>query len=111
MNRIQLIGCLGAPPQSFVSPQGERFVSFDIATNEPARQIEGKQIPERTTWHHVRVPSAMQNYVLTLTKGQRVFVEGKLHYRDVQDDDGRTTRYWNIDAYLIEDCKTKAATC
>jgi single-strand DNA-binding protein len=93
MNRVTLIGYLGADPEVRNTPSGKRVVSLSIATSEAWKDESGER-RERTEWHR----STMWNDGLGklaeqyLTKGAKVLIEGKLSTRKWQDQQG-TDRY------------------
>lgn len=90
MNKVILLGRLGKKP---VIHEGEdRKVGFlSVATHESF--MKGEEKHTKTLWHRVtlfkeRDIEYAKNY---LDKGDQVLVEGKLNYRNVQEEDGRET--------------------
>ncbi len=90
LNRVQIIGYLGADPEIHVSSQtGEKLASISVATTE--RWVDKNNQPqERTEWHRItlfgnRVQIA-ENY---LRKGMQVFVEGSLRTQKWVDQQGQ----------------------
>jgi single-strand DNA-binding protein len=81
MNRITLIGNLGADPEVRNTQDGRRIVSFSVATTETWKS--GGERKERTQWHKIVIfneglGELAEKY---LTKGSKVLVEGSLNYR------------------------------
>lgn len=96
LNRVSLIGNLGADPEVRTTPTGTKVAQFSIATSRQWNDAEGKR-QERTEWHKciawnrsadgAGLADIMESYA---RKGDKVFVEGRLEYRQYDDKDGRT---------------------
>lgn len=91
VNKVMLIGNLGADPETRVT-QGEGTVTrFRIATSERWTSKDG-HTGERTEWHKVvafgRLAELCRDY---LSKGRQVYVEGRLQTRSYEKD--AVTRY------------------
>jgi len=88
VNKAILIGNLGKDPEVRFTPGGQAVAKFSVATNEKWRDQQG-QMQERTEWHNVVVwgkqAEACGQY---LTKGQKVYVEGRIQNRSYDDKDG-----------------------
>ena len=89
VNKVMLIGRLGADPEVRDTKTGGRFATFSLATSERWKDKSGEQ-QERTEWNRVVVFQeglipVIEQYV---TKGSNVFVEGKLQTRKYEDKDG-----------------------
>ena len=89
LNKVMLIGRLGADPEVRDTKTGGRFATFSLATSERWKDKSGDQ-QERTEWNRVVVFQeglipVIEQYV---TKGSNVFVEGKLQTRKYEDKDG-----------------------
>ena len=86
LNKVQLIGRLGADPETRFTQSGIQVTTFSLATN---RQWTGKdgQPQEETEWHSVvtwdKLAQICSEY---LVKGALVFVEGRLHTRSWETD-------------------------
>ncbi len=89
LNKVMLIGRLGADPEIRYTPDGVAVANFRIATNRPVKQ--GDQWGEETDWHRVvafrRLGEIAGEY---LSKGSQVYVEGRLQTRSWEDQDGNT---------------------
>ncbi|MCL2340873.1 MAG: single-stranded DNA-binding protein [Proteobacteria bacterium] len=88
INKVILIGNLGADPEIRYTQSGTPFASFRIATTERWKGQDG-QMQEQTEWHSIvawrRLAEICGEY---LAKGSRVFIEGKLQTRKWQDQNG-----------------------
>ena len=89
VNKVILIGNLGADPELRYTPNGNRAVcSLRIATSDVFKDKAG-QNQERTEWHRVTVwGDQAENCNKYLTKGRSVYVEGRLQTRQWDDKDG-----------------------
>ena len=89
MNKIIVIGTLGRDPEMRYTPSGQSVTSFSIATNR--KYTTGGEQREETDWFNVsawgRLADTCNQY---LTKGQQVYVEGRLHLRSYEGRDGQT---------------------
>lgn len=88
INKAILIGNLGRDPEQRYTQAGKAVTSFSIATTERWKDKEGQQ-QEQTEWHNIvawdRLAEICSEY---LSKGSRVYIEGKLQTRKWQDKDG-----------------------
>ncbi|MAM81108.1 MAG: single-stranded DNA-binding protein [Gammaproteobacteria bacterium] len=95
INKVILVGHLGAKPEGRYTSSGKPVTSFSLATNESWSQ-NGEQI-NKTEWHNVvaweRLADFAQEY---LHKGQLVCIEGKLTSRTWQDKENRTVKVTEI---------------
>ena len=95
INKVILVGHLGAKPEGRYTSSGKPVTSFSLATNESWSQ-NGEQI-NKTEWHNVvaweRLADFAQEY---LYKGQLVCIEGKLTSRTWQDKENRTVKVTEI---------------
>jgi single-strand DNA-binding protein len=88
INKVILIGRLGADPDVRYMADGTPVVTFNMATNEPVRSAEGTW-EERAEWHRiVAYRKLAENMANFLNKGRLVYVEGKLQTRQWQDAQG-----------------------
>jgi len=90
LNKIIVIGNLGRDPEMRYTPNGQSVTSFSIASNRKYTTAAGEQ-REETEWFNVsawgRHAELCNQY---LTKGQQVYVEGRLHSRTYETRDGQT---------------------
>ena len=89
VNKVILIGNLGADPDVKYMPSGDAVANVSVATTESWRDKDSGEQQERTEWHRVvffrRRAEVVGEY---LTKGSQVYVEGRLQTRKWQDRDG-----------------------
>ncbi len=91
VNKVILIGNLGADPEVRRLNSGSPVVNFRIATSESWRDKTSGERQERTEWHNVVVfnenlAKVAEQY---LRKGSKVYVEGQLQTRKWQDQSGQ----------------------
>lgn len=88
LNRVLLIGNLGADPELSYTPNGTAKTTMRLATREVWTGKDGQK-GERTDWHRVvvwgRLAEICGQY---LTKGRQVFIEGRLQTRSWEDREG-----------------------
>jgi single-strand DNA-binding protein len=88
INKVMLIGRLGADPDVRYMADGTPVVNFNMATNEPVRSADGTW-EERAEWHRiVAFKKLAETCANLLGKGRLVYVEGKLQTRQWQDAQG-----------------------
>ena len=91
LNKVQLMGRLGADPEKRDLTSGDICVTFRLATSETWRDKNSGERKERTEWHTVvcfnqNLAKVAHQY---LHKGNLVFVEGMLCTRKWQDGNGQ----------------------
>jgi len=89
VNKVILIGNVGADPETKTFESGDKIVRLSLATSERYKDREGNQ-QEATEWHYVVVRreglvNVVQQYV---NKGDRIYVEGRLRTRSWEDQSG-----------------------
>jgi single-strand DNA-binding protein len=88
-----LIGNVGSDPEIRTVSNGGRVAQFSLATNRKWNDRNG-QPQEKTEWHRIVVWDKPFNLVDVveryLRKGERVYVEGEIEYRQYQDKDNQT---------------------
>lgn len=89
LNKVMLIGNVGTEPEMRFTPNGNPVTSFRIATNRVYTTSDGERKQE-TEWFTVvswsRLAESCNQF---LTKGQRVYVEGRLRTRTWEGQDGQ----------------------
>jgi single-strand DNA-binding protein len=90
LNKVMLIGNLGADPEIRSFQNGGKVANLRIATSETWKDRSTGERQERTEWHTVAIFSeglinVVENY---LKKGSKVYVEGQLQTRKWQDQQG-----------------------
>jgi len=90
VNKVILIGNLGADPDVRYMQSGDAVASVNLATSETWKDRNSGERRERTEWHRVvffgKIAEIVQQY---LKKGAKVYVEGKLRTRKWQGQDGQ----------------------
>lgn len=91
VNKVILIGNLGADPEVRHLQNGAAVANFRIATSETYKDRQTGEKREQTEWHSIvawrGLAEITERY---LRKGSKVYVEGKLRTRQWQDKDGNT---------------------
>jgi single-strand DNA-binding protein len=89
VNKVILVGNLGADPELKYTPSNRAVCNLSVATNEVWKDKSGQK-QEKTEWHRVTVwGEQAENCSKFLTKGRMVYVEGKLQTRSWDDKDGK----------------------
>ena len=95
VNRVILVGRLGAEPKNRFTPSGQAVANFTLATDESFKDKSGER-QKRTEWHRIvawgKLAEICQQY---LAKGSLVYVEGKIQSREWEDkrDGSKKTAY------------------
>lgn len=93
LNKVQLIGNLGAKPELKYLPSGQAVCEMRIATNESFKDKDGKK-NEKVEWHRVKAwGKTGENCAQYLDKGRAVYVEGRLETRSWDDKTSGEKRY------------------
>jgi single-strand DNA-binding protein len=89
LNKVQLIGQLGADPEARSFSNGGGVVNLRLATSENWKDKDGNR-QERTEWHTVAIFNEGLGRVATsyLRKGSKLYIEGQLQTRKWQDQSG-----------------------
>jgi single-strand DNA-binding protein len=89
VNKVILIGNLGADPELKYTPSNRPLCNLSIATNEVFKDKSGQR-QERTEWHRVTVWGDQAEHCSKyLAKGRSVYVEGRLQTRSWDDKEGK----------------------
>ncbi len=87
VNKVILVGRLGADPESRSFPNGGSICNINIATSERWKNKETGERKERTTWHRVTLQNKLgeiaQQY---LRKGSQVYIEGSIRHREYEQE-------------------------
>lgn len=97
VNKVILVGNLGADPEIRRSQAGDPIANFRMATSESWRDKDSGERKERTEWHsvvifNIQLAEVAEKY---LKKGMKVYVEGQQQTRKWTDRDG-------VDRYTTE---------
>jgi single-strand DNA-binding protein len=94
INKVILVGNLGADPETRAMPSGTTVANIRIATSESWRDKQSGEQQERTEWHRVvlfgRLGEIAAEY---LKKGSQVYIEGSLRTRKWQDKQSGQERF------------------
>lgn len=90
VNKVILVGNLGADPESRSFQNGGKVVNLRLATSETWKDKGSGEKKERTEWHSVAIFSEGLANVAEryLRKGSKVYLEGQLQTRKWQDQSG-----------------------
>lgn len=89
INKVILIGNLGADPDTRHTAGGNAVTNLSIATSESWRDRQSGDMQEKTEWHRVVLFSKLAEIAGEyLRKGSKVYIEGRLQTRKWQDRDG-----------------------
>lgn len=90
MNKVMLIGNVGKEPDVRYYDKDQAVAAFPLATTERGYTLQnGTKVPDRTDWHNIVLYRGLakiaERYV---HKGDKLYVEGRLHYRSYDDKKG-----------------------
>jgi single-strand DNA-binding protein len=89
INKVILIGNLGADPETRAMPSGTTVANLRVATSESWRDKQSGEQQERTEWHRVALFGRLAEIAAEyLKKGSQVYIEGSLRTRKWQDKQG-----------------------
>ncbi|MGN6682759.1 MAG: single-stranded DNA-binding protein [Devosia sp.] len=91
VNKVILVGNLGADPEVRTLPSGNKVVNLSVATSDSWRDKNSGERKEKTEWHRVVIFSEGLARVAEqyLRKGSKVYLEGALQTRKWQDQSGQ----------------------
>jgi single-strand DNA-binding protein len=90
INKVILIGHLGADPETRAMPSGMTVANLRLATTENWKDKQSGENQERTEWHNVALFGRLGEIAAEyLRKGSQVYIEGRLRTRKWQDKEGR----------------------
>ena len=100
LNKVMIIGHLGRDPELRYTPSGRPVASFSVATSRSWTASDGDR-REETEWFNVVAWGNLAEICKThLSKGQQVYVEGRLQTRGWEDDSG--TRHYRTELVANE---------
>ena len=89
INKVIIVGNLGADPETRYMPSGSAVTNLSVATSEQWKDKQSGEQKERTEWHKVAMFNRLAEIAAEyLRKGSQVYIEGKLRTRKWQDRDG-----------------------
>ena len=90
LNKAQIIGNLGADPEIRSTTSGTRVATLSVATSRSWTDRSGQR-QEKTEWHRIvcwdKLAEICERY---LKRGDRVYIEGRIEYRQWEGQDGQT---------------------
>ena len=90
VNKVILVGNLGRDAELRFTPGGAAVATLNLATTEVWNDRQGQK-QEKTEWHRViawdKLAEIVERY---LKKGDRVYIEGRIEYRQWEGQDGQT---------------------
>ena len=94
LNKVMLIGNLGSDPEVRSTTGGNRVATFSLATSRQWNSPNGEK-QEKTEWHRCVVWNAKGSGLADVVekyckKGDKIYVDGRIEYRQWQDKDGQT---------------------
>lgn len=86
LNKVQLIGFVGADPSVQNFSFGQKLTTFRLATNESVKK-DDQTFETNAVWHNINCRNELAEYVeKNVKKGDKVYIEGKLRYRTYTDN-------------------------
>jgi len=108
LNKVMLIGNVGKEPELKETPGGVPVTSFRMATSESWKDRDGN-LKEHTDWHTIVAWRGLAKVISQLvTKGTRIYVEGRIQTRSYDDNDGNRRQVVEIladNVLVLEDRK------
>lgn len=94
LNKVTLIGNLGSDPEIRTTANGSKVATFSLATSRQWNSPGGEK-QEKTEWHRCVVWNARESGLADVVekyckKGDRIYVEGRIEYRQWQDKENQT---------------------
>ncbi len=94
LNKVTLIGNLGSDPEVRSTTGGNRVATFSLATSRSWSSAAGER-QEKTEWHRCVVWNSKSSQLADIVekyvhKGDKLYVEGRIEYRQWQDKEGQT---------------------
>ncbi len=101
VNKVILVGNLGADPEVRYTPSGVAWANFSLATSRNWKDKDTGERKEQTEWHRIvvwrRLAEICGEY---LHKGSQVYIEGRLQTRSWEDKDGN--KRWTTEIVALE---------
>ncbi len=94
LNKVMLIGNLGADPEVRSTSNGSRVATLSLATSRQWKNQSGEK-QEKTEWHRVILWNNRNSTLADIAeryckKGDKIYIEGSIEYRSWQDREGQT---------------------
>jgi single-strand DNA-binding protein len=102
VNKVILLGNLGADPEVRFTPGGQAVANFRVATNESWTDKQGQK-QERTEWHRIVVWGKLAELCGEyLKKGRQAYVEGRLQTREWTDKENKKNYTTEVVAQTVQ---------
>lgn len=90
MNKVMLIGNVGKEPDVRYYDADQAVAAFPLATTERGYTLQnGTKVPDRTDWHNIVLYRGLAKIVERYVhKGDKLYIEGRIHYRSYTDKRG-----------------------
>jgi single-strand DNA-binding protein len=103
VNKVIIVGNLGADPETRYTPGGDAITNIRVATTDKWKDKASGEMKEATEWHRIaffgRLAEVAGEY---LKKGSQVYIEGSLRTRKWQDKDGQDRYSTDIRADVMQ---------
>lgn len=111
MNKVMLIGNVGKEPVVRYYDHDQAVATLSLATTERGYVLQnGTQVPDRTDWHNIVLYRGLAKIVEKFVhKGDKLYIEGRIHYRTYDDAKGMRHYVTEIYAENMELLTPKAA--
>ena len=107
LNKVMLIGNVGQDPELRYTPDGNPVANFSIAVNR--RRKVGDEFKDETEWFNIVCFSrTAENVNQYLTKGQKVYVEGRFQSSEYVGQDGNQRKSFEVIANDVTFLSTKS---
>lgn len=99
MNKVMLIGNVGKEPDVRYYDNDQAVATFPLATTERGYTLQnGTKVPDRTDWHNIVLYRGLAKVVERYVhKGDKLYIEGRIHYRSY--DDKRGIKHYVTEVY------------
>lgn len=109
LNKVMVIGYLGRDPEMRFTPSGKSVANFSVASSRSWKTADG-EVHTETEWFNVVAWEKLAEISKEhLSKGSRVYVEGRLQSHSWQDSEGKQHKSIEVvarDILLLSDAKT-----
>ncbi len=102
INKVFIIGNVGADPEAITFQDGSMITNFSVATSESWTDKSGQR-QQSTQWHRIKLSGYLAELGMRiLIKGSKVYIEGSIHTRKWNDDKGITQYITEIHVKKME---------
>ena len=109
LNKVMLIGNVGQDPELRYTPDGNPVANFSIAVNR--RRRVGEEYKDETEWFNIVCFSrTAENVNQYLSKGQKVYVEGRFQSSEYVGQDGNQRKSFEVIANEVTFLSTRSET-